>query len=205
MRRNSHLHFHQMRWRDVALEPWLLSPQETARATSIHDAEEHGRFVATRQVLRQLSADYLSVAPESLEFSLGEHGKPYWKHPPAPFYFNYSHSGEYMLLAFSATQEVGVDIQHCTPRNSTALAKRFFYPEEATAVAENPELFYPLWVAKEASAKATGHGLAHHLDAENFLPLPEKGEWKKLSDTSICLLEAPEGYAAALAIQGQLT
>lgn len=105
--------------------------------------------------------------PVALEYTYGDNGKPYLKN--YPYYFNLSHSGEYIFCVISE-DEVGVDIQRTKPLKDDRIARRFFSEEEKQALAacstaaERQELFYRLWACKEAYGKLTGRGIAATLD-----------------------------------------
>ena len=104
---------------------------------------------------------------------LWERGKPYFR--DLPFYFNLSHSGDYVLCAVSSA-EIGTDIQQQCGKNVERLARRFFTEREAAALEQAGEeretrerLFYRLWARKEAYGKLTGKGIAAALEVD-FLP-----------------------------------
>lgn len=105
---------------------------------------------------------YLEKEPHvSLTYKYGENGKPYFQ--DLPFYFNLSHSGDYVFCVLS-TEEIGADIQRQGGKNTGKLAGRFYSPQEAAAIAQAKEagekLFYRLWARKEAYGKLTGKGVA---------------------------------------------
>ena len=118
------------------------------------------------QVLEQLN--------ELLDLKMyyGGNGKPYLEN--YPFYFNLSHSGNYVVCAISP-REVGVDIQEYRQVDMERLAKRFFSKEEQNALKvctkgkEQYELFYQLWTRKEAYGKLTGEGIAAVIDKSTLL------------------------------------
>ena len=100
--------------------------------------------------------------PLSLEYIYSERGKPYLKN--VPFYFNLSHSGEFILCVISE-QEVGADIQWRKPQAQERLVERFFSKEEkemytVMSEAERHAFFYRMWARKEAYGKLTGEGIA---------------------------------------------
>ena len=115
--------------------------------------------------------------PLDLEMYYGEKGKPYLR--DYPFYFNLSHSGNYVVCALS-WQEVGVDIQQYRRTDIDRLAERFFSTEEKKALKachdrkEREQLFYQLWTRKEAYGKLTGQGIAAVID-KSMLPAVEGG------------------------------
>lgn len=95
-------------------------------------------------------------------YKYGGNGKPYFT--DYPFYFNLSHSGQYVFCGVSG-REIGVDIQKVQKADELRLAKRFFSEEEYTALEGCKEqeirrqMFFRMWTRKEAYGKLTGHGL----------------------------------------------
>lgn len=174
-----------------------------------------------RGPLRRLLAAYLDVRPDAIEFEEGDGGKPCLaaitecsgRSPRLDF--NWSHSGNWALVALARGQPVGVDIEARTrPLRVKELARRFFDPAEAAAldaVAGNAEpAFIGLWCAKEAVLKATGRGLAFGLERIAF---EYRGgvDWRlrrvdpalgRLADWQLAGFEAAPRYQGALAWRG---
>jgi len=99
-------------------------------------------WASSRGFLRELLGRYLEHDPRELRFVLGAHGKPALLSPGGTgavedLRFNLSHSGDLALVAVSAGQEVGVDIERARPR----------YTAE----------FLQDWVAREAIFKCLGN------------------------------------------------
>ncbi len=134
--------------------------------------------------------------PLELAYVCGREGKPYFR--DLPFYFNLSHSGDYVLCVVSAA-EIGADIQQHRRREKEKdregsggseqnafrdnnpilgkLASRFFSERECDALnragAEREQLFFRLWARKEAYGKLTGKGVTGVLGMDM---LPETGQ-----------------------------
>lgn len=130
------------------------------------------RYVKTEDKARCLVAGLLlrrfcGVTSET-QLAYGSNGKPYLK--DGTFYFNLSHSGDYVVLATS-TKEIGVDVEKIEPY-SDSVAKRCFTPPEYKWLKQerNIEAFYRLWTAKESVMKGTGLGFS--LPPEDFCVLP---------------------------------
>lgn len=159
---------------DAEIHLWLF-PQWDMRA----------RASAQSRPLRVLLAAYLDCVPDMLRIERGEYGKP--QLVGAALEFNLAHSGGSMLVALSRHVPLGVDLE--APRRTRPvleLARRWFHPDEATALAALPEAlqqsaFLRLWTCKEAVLKAHGRGLGFGLDRVAFA-LDARGEV-----TSICL------------------
>lgn len=84
-------------------------------------------------------------------------------------HFNFSHSGEYAICTISS-DEVGCDIEAIGKYNN-AIAKRFYHENEYANLvslhseAEQTELFYRYWTAKEAFVKNIGTGIKTPLNS----------------------------------------
>ena len=94
------------------------------------------------------------------DLSYNNYGKPFFE--GINFYFNISHSGDYVVCAFCASESVGVDIEEMKEVNFedfdsilTIEEKRYIYLSK-----NKKELFYNIWCAKEAALKADGRGLS---------------------------------------------
>jgi 4'-phosphopantetheinyl transferase len=153
---------------DGGAEAAGLSVDERARATRFHFARDRARFLGGRAALRHLLAGYAGTEPHALVFAQGAHGKPAL--PGTGLEFNFSHSGGCAVLAVARGRRVGVDVEQIRAERATlAVARRFFAPAEAAAVAaaapaERALTFFRCWTRKEAYVKARGEGLSLPLD-----------------------------------------
>lgn len=160
-------------------------------------------------------------APLPLEYRFGPHGKP--EIIDFPMNFSLSHSGDYVLCAFSE-KEVGADIQQLQPLDYLKLAGRFFTKAEYEALkgccseAEKQRLFFGLWTRKEARGKLSGQGVAGvlgrdvGLNTESFgdgksgeglseeETAPERGSRLEGACPEWLEIPVPEGYAAAVCV-----
>lgn len=143
----------------------ILTADELSRAKRLVRPVDQEKFIFARLVLRRVLSHYLSISPDKIEFSIGEHGKPFV--PDSTVQFNLSHSGDCVLIGVAQAHPIGVDVEHVRPKQDClALAKRFFTPLEFEAIqsSEKPvESFYRCWTRKEAFLKATGLGLTFGL------------------------------------------
>ncbi len=100
---------------------------------------------------------------------------PHWL-GKSPLHLSYSHSESRVLLVYSETTELGVDIEpkaRKTQQDPMKIAERFFHENEIKALksfAENSELqtrhFLELWTQKEAYGKLTRLGLKDSIHLE---------------------------------------
>jgi 4'-phosphopantetheinyl transferase len=186
----------------------LLSANELERASQLKFEDARRRFIAGRGLLRRVLGEYTRRSPAELIFNYGQRGKPalegeHWLH------FNLSHSHELAVIAVSAGQEVGVDIERLRPaERMESLAWRYFAEEEANALLALPEdqrvgAFFAIWTRKEAYLKALGRGFsiplrsfAVTLDQPARLLRGEGADQWQLWH-----LEPAAGYVGALAAQ----
>lgn len=98
-------------------------------------------------------------APLPFSYRYGQGGKPYFEN--YPYYFNLSHSGDYVVCALSE-REVGIDIQEHRGAALERVAQRYFSPAEVFALMQAQDraaLFFRLWARKEAYGKLIGKGI----------------------------------------------
>lgn len=172
----------------------LLSPDERARHERLRRTEDQQRFLTGRGLLRMVAGEHLNIPAERVVFAYGRFGKPSLARTQsgAPLHFNISHSGDLVLLAFSLTHEIGVDIEQLRPEEEWREVAAQIFP--AAQYAEwlrldepaRAELFFQTWTRKEAALKATGSGLAGNQGSGS-------------SDRQLFDLDLPPGYAGALA------
>lgn len=146
--------------------------------------------------LRRLLAGYLGRSEAEVVMQRSAHGKPFLALAGAP-QFNLSHSGAHVAVALARPVAPGVDVElPQRPRPVLALARRYFHPDEATALAALPAervdaAFHALWTCKEAVLKAHGRGLAFGLHRLGFALDPRAG-----LPTALCYLDAEAGPPA---------
>lgn len=145
---------------------------------SVQSKIDSFRFAADKQrsligdlIVRQFYAKELKLDPMQIEFDYNEHEKPSLRNNPKA-HFNISHSGDYVVVAFSDCP-VGIDIEK-NKGNRLKVAKRFFTREELDdlfALAEEKEqidYFYQLWTLKESYMKMIGKGISMSLSSFSF-------------------------------------
>lgn len=173
-----------------------------------------------RAPLLALLAAYLGVPATAVRLDHDARGKPHLLKPGRPgggaLRFNWSHSGDYALIALALDAAPGVDIERLVQKpRATDIARRYFDPAEADALdaLEPPareHAFIGLWCAKEAVLKSSGEGLSFGLERLVFMPrgtgdwtlartdpaLGQPGDWRLRG------LDPAPGYRGALAWRG---
>jgi len=195
----------------------FLSADERARAERFHFDVHRHHFIVGRGLLRWLNCRYLSIPPQDIQFTYGEHDKPALVNEPA-LQFNVSHSHEGLLIAFVRETAVGVDIEYVKRKmdDMDNIARRFFSPVESAAylsVAENekPDTFFNCWTRKEAFIKAVGDGLSFPLSEFEVSLLPGdparllkvRGSKHEAARWSMRSFDPFPGYRGALIVESQ--
>lgn len=144
----------------------LLSADEQIRAANLRRDAVRKVFLISRALLRTTLASHCDCDPAALVFRRDHNDKPQLHAPAAPWQFNLSHAGAWVVLALSNAGAVGVDVEMHERRNQLAgIARRFYTPAENIALArlaepEWSQRFFELWTLKEAYVKALGRGIA---------------------------------------------
>ena len=142
------------------------SAQRKCRADRYLRQEDQLRCVTAEALLRCI----LGVTEDQIEKT--SLGKPYIKTRKDVFY-NLSHSGRYVVLAWGGT-EVGVDVQQHDPATDReAIETLFFAPDERCYACGDIGRFYEIWTKKESYLKYTGKGLRTDLRSFSVLS-PER-------------------------------
>ena len=127
-----------------------------------------------------------------------------------------THSGRFAVLAVTRGRGLGVDLERIRPtRDARALARRFFSAPEAAqldrlSADEASEPFFKLWVRKEAYLKGIGGTVPDGLrrfetgETPSGVPILVRTQLEAADGSAWTLhdLAAPNGYVAALAIEG---
>lgn len=144
-------------------------------ATTLADS---GQAQVEIRSVTQLLEQLMSFAcPREFTYVYSAKGKPQFADNLGgtdgfPF-FNLSHSGHYVCCAV-ASEAVGIDIQQVRPLNSLRVAERHFSEREKRALEacedsrSRQELFYRIWVKKEACAKLTGEGIGTEIGVDTM-------------------------------------
>jgi len=97
---------------------------------------------------------------DEIVFEYKKNSKPYLK--DSNFYFNISHSGEYVICAL-ANEEVGCDIEKKIDRNFSSLFLEIYSSQDLENHGRSKDDFYKVWSVKEAYLKYLGQGLGIHM------------------------------------------
>ena len=177
------------------------APDRQARADRFRFEDDRKRCLCADMLARRMLAKIADVSPADISFTQGDKGKPYAN---VPFFFNVSHSGDFVLCAVSDVP-IGADVEHIKPFRAGMVA-RYFTEIEAAYVwgnspapdgnATDPAIcarFYRVWTAKEAYVKMTGTGISTDLSAVSYDPTTQT-----VCGIPLATPDAPEGYVISI-------
>jgi 4'-phosphopantetheinyl transferase len=191
------------------------------------DAPQSGRLRLTpgqlrftrRFYLRLLLGAYLEVPGKSVRLVRNPRGKPVLDASahPEPLHFSMAKSADRLLIGFSSTHPVGVDLEPSErrARNAAGVAARYFSAAESQRLAalEPAALeaaFLRTWACKEAVVKASGLGIANQLcrfSVETDLARPPavlEFDGAPTDDWSLAVLQPEQRFIGAVAVHGPI-
>ena len=193
----------------------LLAPDEAARADRFHFDKDRNHYVVARAILRKLLAAYLGTPAHEVQLAYAEKGKPSLAEKGL-LNFNLAHSHGKAIYAFASGRKLGIDLEFIREEFAGEdIAERFFSLAEIASLRSVPadltkQAFFNCWTRKEAYIKARGEGLSMPLDVfdvslepgEPAVFLRNHKEPREASRWSMQALTVPEGYVAALVVEG---
>lgn len=197
-------------------EAVLDATEQPARRLLMH-AADRTRFTAAHVALRRLLGAYLRRLPRGDPLRPGH--LSLLRRPARPastllgagrddLFFSLSHRGDLALVG-TAAAPIGVDVDLVSDRTASAeLASMLHVAEQeelaALAPASRPRALARLWTRKEAYLKGLGTGLGRDPSLDYVGSGAPGGPYPPSGWT---LLDVPvdRGYAAAVAVRGELT
>lgn len=146
-----------------------MTPEEHTQQQRFLRSEDQRMYLATRGLVRSALSTYADIQPKEWRFTTDTHGRPWISGPrlQPTWIFNVSHSRDLVVCAITSHGDLGVDVEGIDARRDIlGIAKRFFVPEEYTALLglsernQQEQLFSAFWTLKEAYMKARGMGFA---------------------------------------------
>ena len=193
----------------------ILSSEERTRAKRFKFLNDHHRYLVQHGMLRVLLSGYMKKEPQQVEIRTSLNGKPYvTSQDRGAIHFSASRSDEFVMLAFSCIDSIGIDIEKIRniPDILEIVERHFTHNEKkeilSCSEASRLELFYKLWTRKEAVLKAQGEGLLKALESVDVATNKiANGPWKvQVAGDSLAEefwltdVVGPGGYSTALAV-----
>ena len=147
-----------------------LSEDELVRANNFRDSLLRDRFIAGRFCLREILGRELEMPSNEISFSIETNGKPVVSNSPTSLpgggHFSFSRSQQYVLIGYSASHRIGVDIERIRSFPDMKLmaaeifAEHQFLEWQSLPPAERSFGFFRAWTRKEAVVKVDGRGIS---------------------------------------------
>jgi 4'-phosphopantetheinyl transferase len=192
----------------------LLDEQERHRHAGFLRAEDRALFLVSHALTRIVAAHHVAIAPRAVRYArrVATYEKPRFCDTAAELQFSISHSGARVVVAISRAVRLGVDVERvgAAGPDASLMASVLCATEQeafmATPSPARPWAFCRYWTRKEAVLKASGDGLAISpvriaVTAPGSAPslVRWSGPGRPSTSVHLCDLDAPPGYAAALA------
>ena len=141
----------------------FIHPKDLELAQNRYQNLDHVKaFLFSRYCLRKSLSCFLGAKAWDEELYLTNEGKPFFRNEK--WEFNLSHSKDQLLIGIHYGVPIGVDLEYMNlDIPYFEIAEFFMHPSEYEEFAVIPcskrrELFYSLWVQKEAFLKMIGKG-----------------------------------------------
>jgi 4'-phosphopantetheinyl transferase len=194
----------------------------TVRIEAMQRPEDRRRSRLAHGLLRRLVGASIGTAPSDVTLTRRcvvcgsiEHGKPEIAYRPgttvAPPTVSLSHSGDLVIVALGpADRPIGVDVETSDPTPAWSVLRRHVFSDsewDQTALAVDPDRDrLRAWVRKEATSKATGHGLSAGLERVRVGEADPgrrwaqaRGPWKAV-EVLVADIDVGAGHVAAVAV-----
>lgn len=163
-----------------------LDHDERHRAGRFKVAGKADQLIRSHTALRAILGRSLEVAPASVVWATGKHGKP--RLADEALQFNLSHSGDMAVVGVLGRGRIGVDVERFSQRPHDDIARRFFSPREVAEYEsfgseQRRRAFYRGWTRKEAYLKAWGTGL--QFPSRRFTVSLKAGAGRLLKETEM--------------------
>jgi 4'-phosphopantetheinyl transferase len=148
---------------DAALADALVTDDERTWLRTFRFERDRHEHLVSRALVRASLAKHLGVAPRSVGWTLGEHGKPALA-PRGPLFFNASNHRDVVVCAIARHEELGVDVEPFSRGDDildvvgTVFSTAEIAALRALPLDERRRRAVTLWTLKEAYIKALGLG-----------------------------------------------
>ena len=138
---------------------FFLNKEEKNRLPKMNPKRKE-QFLFSRFFIKILIQQYLftffskkEISLNKIDFNYNKYGKPYYEGTKQKLNFNFSHSNDYFVFAFSQ-KPIGVDIQNYqSSLDFKKILMRYFNENQKC---KNENEFFTLWSSREAIVKCLG-------------------------------------------------
>lgn len=200
----------------------ICDSDDILKAFNFYQNKDKIRYLISRYLLKNLLFNYLKISSFKIKFELNAFSKPSINKlmNPNELQFNISHSGEYIAIALSNNDPIGIDVEYIDDKiDMESLKDHFFstYEKEKWRQLNNLEkhkYFYHVWSCKESILKGIGTGLSYPPVDISF-SFDEKGE-PKIINAKVCeyennfdlwttkMIKNPDNYVGAFSVKKKL-
>ena len=143
-----------------------VSVEKRKKSKNFRFFDDSKRCICAEAIMRYYLIKYFCINNSDIEIIYNEYGKPFLK--KIPLYFNLSHSGKWVVCAWSEN-EIGVDVEKIDKINID-IAKSLFCEAEYDYIKSGKEherckRFIQIWTLKESYIKYIGKGLTIPLNS----------------------------------------
>lgn len=117
---------------------------------------------------KRIVSKYYGGCFEDVSWKTTEYGKPYFIAKDKEIsYFNYAHSGNYLLIGLAFDKFLGVDVEDLSKKRknidniSTIFSNQEYEYVRTLSIEKRKDTILNIWVKKEAIGKALGVGLLY--------------------------------------------
>lgn len=163
----------------------ILSEEKQKKISELTRQEDKLRILMGDILIRIIITEKLKISNKEIQFRKGFFGKRQLKGFDY-FYFNLSHSGEWVTCAID-NMLIGIDIEKIRTADMN-IARQFFPDEEYNILLlkkqnDRNEFFCDLWTLHSSYMKAIGEGLSRPMDSFTIVK-NESGEITLKGETS---------------------
>jgi 4'-phosphopantetheinyl transferase len=184
-----------------------LSPVERMRASVMPEERASRQYVISRAMQRQLLAGYVGGHPSEIRFGIVAMGKPTLAWPnDIGLTFNTTHSGDLVIIAVTASRDVGVDVERVRHiERALKVSKRCYSTAEHEMLSSLPRAelgraFLSIWVKREGTAKARGDSVWRGLASWKNGEIENSS---RRSDWNVQYLDLGEDFVGVVVAQGE--
>ncbi len=186
----------------LLVEQWLsvLSAQKQAAVQRLLHHRSRVDSLAGLRLLNECALDEGITEFDLRDVQYPKSGKPFWSKEGVFYDFNISHSGDFILVAASASSRVGADVEKIKELKRLNF-KMVMSAAELVRIQEAPILFFDLWSKKEAVVKAADTvGLAKmgHVKLKSDSAKLDNEKWH------LKTVDLDKGYVINLATSGPI-